>query len=66
MDNILYNDGHYCKPNGVGDFDFVCPTKGTKPGFIPYMYAFSLTGECACGMKILREEKPTFDPARES
>lgn len=53
-ENIPYKFGHYCKPNGVGDFDFVCPIRGEKPGFVPYLLAFRLSGECACGQKIER------------
>src|SRR5688572_22651288 len=33
---IQYTAGHKCVPNGVGDYDFICPTTGRKPGFVPF------------------------------
>ena len=36
---IEYTSGHKCEPNGVGDYNMVCPTHGQLPMFIPYMWA---------------------------
>jgi len=55
--DILYGDGHKCVPNGVGDYDLVCPTLGQKPGFIPFMWAHILDGQrCACGHELRKLE----------
>jgi hypothetical protein len=48
-EEIQYTDGHKCIPNGVGDYTFVCPTKGEKPGFVPFMLRRMVKGKCACG-----------------
>ncbi len=34
---IEYSKDHRCKPNGAGDYTFICPKNGEKPGFVPYM-----------------------------
>ncbi len=49
---IPYNDGHACFANGVGDFTFICPWHGKRPGFVPFFQAFMLRGTCLCGLKI--------------
>ena len=58
-DEVLYKGGHKCMPNGVGDYIFVCPTEGEKPGFVPYMYRTLLNGTCKCGEKIELEKEKT-------
>jgi hypothetical protein len=52
---ITYATGHTCEPNGVGDYRFVCPTHGERPGFIPFYLATSLCGTCKCGDPIILE-----------
>jgi len=59
-ETIEYKFGHKCVPNGTGDYTFVCPTKGKKPGFIPWGYRKLLTGYCKCGYVIMLQ-KETFD-----
>jgi len=54
---ILYTHGHKCVPNSVGDYKFICPTKGEKPGFVPFMLRKSLKGKCACGLDFYLEEE---------
>lgn len=56
---IKYESNHECVPNGVGDYDFVCPTRGIKPGFIPYFMRTLVTGTCACGLKIKIQKEVT-------
>ncbi len=58
---VPYNDGHACFANGAGDFDFVCPWHGKKPGFIPFMYAFILRGKCLCGIEIVPPSQDIID-----
>lgn len=53
---IQYKHGHKCVPNGVGDYTFVCPTEGEKPGFIPFMFRSLCGGKCKCGMEIELDE----------
>ena len=56
---IPYALGHTCQPNGVGDYQFVCPTFGIKPGFVPFMFRNILRFQCACGVCIQGEVKET-------
>jgi hypothetical protein len=56
---ILYSLGHRCVPNGVGDYVFLCPTLGEKPGFIPFMLRDQLRGKCVCGVEIMLERNGT-------
>lgn len=58
---VPYNDGHACFPNGVGDFDFVCPWHGKKPGFVPFFNAFLIEGTCLCGIEIKPPPKEVVD-----
>lgn len=58
---IEYSKGHTCKPNGVGDYTFVCPKNGEKPGFVPYMYRQLFTSCPLCGDDVecmVTEKKP--------
>ena len=48
---VLYNDGHKCIPNGHGDFDFICPTKG-KQFFVGIFERMFIRRTCSCGIKI--------------
>jgi hypothetical protein len=50
-EEVEYTDGHRCIPNGVGDFDMICPTLGNQ-GFVPIMLRRSVARECACGIFI--------------
>lgn len=44
-----YTNNHTCKPNGVGDFDLICPEKG-KVQFIPcFMYSMIKRNCPLCG-----------------
>ena len=49
--DVLYNDGHVCVPNGVGDFDFICPENG-KQFFVPYLNRHFIKCNCSCGVEI--------------
>lgn len=48
---VLYNDGHRCVPNGVGDFDFICPADG-KRFFVPIFQRMFIKRRCSCGVEI--------------
>ena len=48
-----YATGHRCEPNGVGDYRFLCPKHGEKPGFIPFYLAPLVSGSCKCGEQIV-------------
>ena len=50
---IRYTDGHECRPNGVGDYEMVCPTFGVLLGFVPFMRRAVLRGRCSgCGLLV--------------
>jgi hypothetical protein len=55
---IHYKHGHLCKPNGVGDYTFVCPKDGERAGFVPFMYRSLLSGFCGCGLQIELDSQP--------
>lgn len=57
---IKYTHGHKCTPNGSGDYTFVCPEHGEKPGFIPFMARSLLKGKCICGKSIEVIEKQKY------
>ena len=54
MDQMIqYTDGQECRPNGVGDYEMVCPTAGVLEGFVPFMRRAVVRGRChGCGLSI--------------
>ena len=51
LKDIEYDEGHKCVDNGVGDFDFICPTMG-QIMFVPVLNASFIRGKCPCGQKL--------------
>ncbi len=51
---IQYSEDHKCQPNGVGDYELVCPedNKGVIPGFVPFMLRGTLRKCKGCGKSI--------------
>ncbi len=51
---IRYSEGHKCQPNGVGDYELVCPkdNRGVIPGFVPFMLRGTLKKCQGCGKNI--------------
>ncbi len=48
---VIYNNGHKCVPNGHNDFDFMCPDNG-KQFFISALQREFIQGTCTCGRVI--------------
>jgi len=51
---ILYTHGHKCIPNGVGDYQMVCPDGEVVKGFIPFMMRAVIKGLCTRCNKTLK------------
>lgn len=45
---VLYNDGHKCVPNGLNEFDFICPEYG-KRFCVAFLNRHTIKGYCSCG-----------------
>ncbi len=52
--DVNYTFNHKAVPNGVGDFDMICPELG-KVFFIPIMMRRDVFCTCPCGKEIKRE-----------
>jgi len=48
---VKYTNNHRCEPNGLGDYDFICPKLG-KIKFVPILLRESVVGCCPCGEKV--------------
>ena len=57
---IQYTGDHKCEPNGHGDYQFVCPTRGVLTGFVPFFSRTTLRGKCRCGVfcEAISQPKP--------
>lgn len=54
---LSYTGGHICRPNGVGDYEMVCPQAGVLPGFVSFMMRDALKGKCpGCGEDVRIEQ----------
>ena len=54
---ILYSASHKAIPNGVGDYDFICPENGFQ-FFIPYFLRETVGGFCcSCGKDVVIADK---------
>lgn len=51
---IIYTHGHACRPNGVGDYEWLCQGEVT-PGFIPFMARGVIKACTRCGIKVEAE-----------
>ncbi len=47
-ETLMHVSGHKFVPNGVRDFDLVCPSHGVAPGFVPYMLARVAGANAVC------------------
>lgn len=64
-ETLEHRTGHKFVPNGVGDYELICPTLGKVPGFVPFMLARIASGNrvCnACGQKIGERVDQPPDP----